>query len=401
MYNPRHKPYCNVGTIGHIDHGKTTLTAAITKTLSLTGHAQFQDYDDVAKADAKIFRRDATKILTVSLSHVHYETDLRYYTHIDCPGHRDYIKNMITGAAQMDAAILVVSAPDGPMPQTHEHLLLARQVNVSAVVVFLNKIDLMDDEELIELVELEIRDLLTEYGFPGHNTAIVRGSALHALQSTSNNPKMPEYRCIWNLVHALDGYIPQLNREIDGPFLMPIEEVHSIKGRGTVVTGRVERGTLTSGSEVALVGLREQCMTVVTQIKMFQETLKIAEVGQNIGLLLRGVDYENVVRGQVVALPNSISPHWFFECEVYILQRDEGGRSTPFFTGFESQFYFRTAEITGKMTLPDGVEMVLPGDNVHLHVRLALPVAMEKGWRFAIRAGGQTIGAGIVTHLSE
>lgn len=395
------KPFCNVGTIGHIDHGKTTLTAAITKVLALTGQAEFQDYDQVARADAKVFRRDATKILTVAIAHVEYETDNRHYAHIDCPGHRDYIKNMITGAAQMDGAILVVSAPEGPMPQTREHLLLARQVDVPSIVVFLNKVDLMDDEELIELVELEMRDLLDEYGFPGSETPIIRGSAVKALHGESRNPEAVEYKCIWELLQAIDEYIPQPNREIDRPFLMSIEEVHSIKGRGTVVTGRVERGTLTPTTDVELVGLGTTRRTVVTQIKMFQETLNRAIAGQNVGLLLRGVDNDEVFRGQVVAQPGSIALHSAFESEVYVLRRDEGGRNKAFFPGFESQFYIRTAEVTGKITLPDGVEMVMPGDYVHLLVELKNSVALERGARFAMRAGGLTVGAGVVTRIFD
>jgi elongation factor Tu len=397
--NKQVKPFCNIGTIGHIDHGKTTLTAAITKTLSLKGWAEFQDYDQVARADAKVFRRDATKILTVAIAHVEYQTEKRHYAHIDCPGHRDYIKNMIVGAAQMDGAILVVSAPDGPMPQTREHLLLARQVNVPAIVVFLNKVDLVDDEELIDLVELELRDLLTEYGFPGSEIPIVRGIASRALHSDSKDPNSPDYECIWNLLKAIDEYIPQPKRQTDKPFLMPIEEVHTIKGRGTVVTGRVESGILTSGSEVEIVGLRETYKTVVTQIKMFHDTLDSVKAGENVGLLLRGVDFEDITHGQVVAKPGSITPHHIFEAEVLVLRKEEGGRSKPFFPGFEPQFFIGTAEVTGKITLPDEVELVMPGDNVNMHVELIFPVALEQGWRFAIRAGGVTVGAGVVTKI--
>ncbi|MCX7680963.1 MAG: elongation factor Tu [Anaerolineae bacterium] len=398
----RTKPHVNVGTIGHIDHGKTTLTAAITKVLSLKGLAEYKAYDEVAKADAKMFRRDATKILTVAIAHVEYETEKRHYAHIDCPGHRDYIKNMITGAAQMDGAILVVSAADGPMPQTREHVLLARQVNVPAIVVFLNKVDLMDDPELLELVELELRELLDGYGFPGDETPIVRGSALQALQSTSKDPNAPEYQCIWELMRVIDEYIPMPVREEDKPFLMPIEDVFSIKGRGTVVTGRVERGKLVPMTPVEIVGLREQPLkTVVTDMEMFRKKLDVVVAGDNAGLLLRGVDRDEVQRGQVVAAPGSIKPHKHFMSQVYVLQKEEGGRHKAFFSGYRPQFYIRTMDVTGEITLPEGVEMVMPGDDVNLEVKLIEPVAIEEGSRFAIREGGLTVGAGVITKILD
>jgi elongation factor Tu len=398
----RTKPHVNVGTIGHIDHGKTTLTAAITKVLALKGLAEYKAYDEVAKADAKMFRRDATKILTVAIAHVEYETDKRHYAHIDCPGHRDYIKNMITGAAQMDGAILVVSAADGPMPQTREHVLLARQVNVPAIVVFLNKVDLMDDPELLELVELELRELLDGYGFPGDETPIVRGSALQALQSTSTDPNAPEYQCIWELMRVIDEYIPMPVREEDKPFLMPIEDVFSIKGRGTVVTGRVERGKLVPMTPVEIVGLRDQPLkTVVTDMEMFRKKLDVVVAGDNAGLLLRGVDRDEVQRGQVVAAPGSIKPHKHFLSQVYVLQKEEGGRHKAFFSGYRPQFYIRTMDVTGEITLPEGVEMVMPGDDVNLEVKLIEPVAIEEGSRFAIREGGLTVGAGVITKILD
>ncbi len=398
----RTKPHVNVGTIGHIDHGKTTLTAAITKVLALKGLAEYKAYDEVAKADAKMFRRDATKILTVAIAHVEYETDKRHYAHIDCPGHRDYIKNMITGAAQMDGAILVVSAADGPMPQTREHVLLARQVNVPAIVVFLNKVDLMDDPELLELVELELRELLDGYGFPGDETPIVRGSALQALQSTSTDPNAPEYQCIWELMRVIDEYIPMPVREEDKPFLMPIEDVFSIKGRGTVVTGRVERGKLVPMTPVEIVGLRDQPLkTVVTDMEMFRKKLDVVVAGDNAGLLLRGIDRDEVQRGQVVAAPGSIKPHKHFMSQVYVLQKEEGGRHKAFFSGYRPQFYIRTMDVTGEITLPEGVEMVMPGDDVNLEVKLIEPVAIEEGSRFAIREGGLTVGAGVITKILD
>ncbi len=403
----RIKPHVNVGTIGHIDHGKTTLTAAITKVLALKGFAAYRSYDDVAKADAKMFRRDATKILTVAISHVEYETENRHYAHVDCPGHRDYIKNMITGAAQMDGAILVVSAGDGPMPQTREHVLLAHQVHVPAIVVFLNKVDLMDDEseedreELLELSELELRELLDGYGFPGDDIPIVRGSALKALASDSTDPDVPEYQCIWELMHAIDDYIPMPEREEDMPFLMPIEDVFSIKGRGTVVTGRVSRGSMQPMTEVEIVGLKDTRKTVVTSMEMFHKTLESVVAGDNAGLLLRGVGRTEVERGQVVAAPGSITPHTKFKAEVYVLRRDEGGRHNPFFSGYRPQFYIRTLDVRGTITLPEGVEMVMPGDNTEMEVELIVPVALDRGSRFAIREGGLTVGAGAITEIIE
>jgi elongation factor Tu len=398
----RTKPHLNVGTIGHIDHGKTTLTAAITKVLSLKGLATFQAYDEVARADAKMFRRDATKILTVAIAHVEYETENRHYAHIDCPGHRDYIKNMITGAAQMDGAILVVSAADGPMPQTREHVLLAKQVNVPAIVVFLNKADLMDDPELLELVELELRELLDGYEFPGDETPIVRGSALHALQSESTDPDAPEYECIWELMRVVDDYIPQPERDEEKPFLMPVEDVFSIKGRGTVVTGRVDRGKMVPMTEVEIVGLQERpTKTVVTDMEMFRKKLAHVIAGDNAGLLLRGIDRTEVQRGQVIAIPGSIQSHRHFMSEVYVLQKEEGGRHKAFFTGYRPQFYIRTMDITGQIALPEGVEMVMPGDNVNLEVELIEPVAVEEGSRFAIREGGLTVGAGVITKILD
>ena len=398
----REKPHVNVGTIGHIDHGKTTLTAAITKVLALKGQAQYQSYDQVAKADAKMFRRDATKILTVAIAHVEYETESRHYAHVDCPGHRDYIKNMITGAAQMDGAILVVAAPDGPMPQTREHVLLARQVEVPSMVVFLNKVDMMDDPELLELVELELRELLDKYGFPGDSVPIVRGSALKALESTSTDPNAPEYECIWNLMHAVDEYIPTPVREIDKPFLMAIEDVFGIKGRGTVATGRIERGIVKVGDEVEIIGLRDEIRkTVVTGVEMFRKTLEYGQAGDNVGCLLRGIERTDIERGQVLAKPGSIKPHTTFMGSVYVLKKEEGGRHTPFFTGYRPQFYIRTMDVTGEVELPAGMEMVMPGDNVNLKVKLIVPVALEVGSRFAIREGGRTVGAGVITEIVE
>ena len=397
----RTKPHVNVGTIGHIDHGKTTLTSAITKVLALKDLASYRSYDDVAKADAKMFRRDATKILTVAISHVEYETENRHYAHVDCPGHRDYIKNMITGAAQMDGAILVVSATDGPMPQTREHVLLARQVEVPAIVVFLNKVDLMDDEELLELVELELRELLDSYGFPGDDIPIVRGSSLNSLMSDSTDPDAPEYQCIWDLMHAVDNYIPMPKRDEDMPFLMPVEDVFSIKGRGTVVTGRVERGVMRPMTEVEIVGIKDTRKTVVTSMEMFHKTLEEVMAGDNAGLLLRGVGRTEVERGQVVAAPGSITPHTKFKAEVYVLRRDEGGRHSPFFSGYRPQFYVRTLDVTGTITLPEGVEMVMPGDYTEMEVELIVPVALDRGSRFAIREGGLTVGAGAITEIME
>ncbi|MDX9954771.1 MAG: elongation factor Tu [Anaerolineae bacterium] len=398
----RTKPHVNVGTIGHIDHGKTTLTAAITRTLSLKGWSEFKAYDEVAKADAKMFRRDATKILTVAISHVEYQTEARHYAHVDCPGHRDYIKNMITGAAQMDGAILVVSAVDGPMPQTREHILLAHQVEVPAIVVFLNKVDLMDDPELLELVELEIREVLSAYGYPGDETPIVRGAALAALNCTSDDPNHPDYASIWELMRVVDEYIPTPERAEEKPFLMSIEDVFSIKGRGTVVTGRVERGTMVPNTEVELVGLSDlPRKTVVTSMEMFHKILDKVVAGDNAGLLLRGVAKDDVGRGIVVAKPNSIKARRKFEAQVYILKREEGGRHKPFFSGYKPQFFIRTMDITGTVTLPEGVEMVMPGDDTNMIVELIEPVALENGSRFAIREGGLTVGAGVLTKVIE
>jgi elongation factor Tu len=398
----RTKPHVNVGTIGHIDHGKTTLTAAITRTLALKGWADFRGYDDVAKADAKMFRRDATKILTVAISHVEYETDNRHYAHVDCPGHRDYIKNMITGAAQMDGAILVVSAVDGPMPQTREHILLARQVEVPAIVVFLNKVDLMDDPELLELVDLEIRELLSSYQFPGDETPIVQGSALEALNCESDDPDADPYQPIWELMRVVDEYIPTPERDEDKPFLMPIEDVFSIKGRGTVVTGRVTRGTMRPNTPVEIVGLNEDPIsTVVTSMEMFHKVLDEVRAGDNAGLLLRGVGKDEVGRGMVIAKPGSIHAKQKFEAEVYVLKKDEGGRHKPFFTGYKPQFYIGTMDVTGEVTLAGDVKMVMPGDDTMMTVELITPVALEEGHRFAIREGGLTVGAGVITKVIE
>jgi elongation factor Tu len=393
----RTKPHVNIGTIGHIDHGKTTLTAAITQVLSGKGMARAQSYDDVAKADAKVARRDATKILTIALAHVEYETDKRHYAHIDCPGHADYIKNMITGAAQMDGAILVVSAADGPMPQTREHILLARQVNVPYIVVFLNKVDLVDDAELLDLVELEVRDLLSKYDFPGDDVPVIRGSSLAAL----NDPQGEGGKSILELMEAVDAHVPDPVREVDKPFLLSIEDVFSIQGRGTVVTGRVERGKLRLGEEVEIVGLQETRKTVCTGVEMFHKSMEETQAGDNVGLLLRGIGREDVERGQVIAKPGSITPHTRFDSEVYVLSKEEGGRHTPFFNGYRPQFYFRTTDVTGSLQLPEGVEMVMPGDNITMSIGLISPIAMEEGLRFAIREGGRTVGAGVVTKVIE
>jgi len=393
----RTKPHVNVGTIGHIDHGKTTLTAAMTKVLATKGLAQAKSYDEVAKADAKMFRRDATKILTVALSHVEYESEKRHYAHIDCPGHADYIKNMISGAAQMDGAVLVVSAADGPMPQTREHILLARQVNVPAIVVFMNKCDLVDDPEILDLVELEVRELLTKYQFPGDKTPVIRGSATKAMEDIGGEAAKP----VWDLIRAMDEFIPEPLREIDKPFQMAIEDVFSITGRGTVVTGRVERGVVKVGDEVEIVGLRETRKTVVTGVEMFRKLLDQAQAGDNIGALLRGVGKDEVERGQVLAKPGSITPHRKFTAAIYALTKEEGGRHTPFFKGYRPQFYFRTTDVTGSVKLPANVEMVMPGDNVTLEIELITDVAMEKALRFAIREGGRTVGAGTVTEILE
>ncbi len=392
----RTKPHVNVGTIGHIDHGKTTLTAAISKTLSLKGWADFRAFDSIDNAP-----EEKSRGITIAISHVEYQTAKRHYAHVDCPGHRDYIKNMITGAAQMDGAILVVAAPDGPMPQTREHVLLARQVEVPAMVVFLNKVDMMDDEELLELVELELSELLESYEFPA-DTPIVRGSALKALECQSTDPEAPEYACIWKLMDTVDDYVPTPVRVLDKPFMMAIEDVFSIKGRGTVVTGRVERGALKKGEEVEIIGLRDESMkTVVTGIEMFHQELDQAQAGDNAGILLRGITREDVERGMVLAKPGSITPHTRFMSEVYVLRKDEGGRHKAFFTGYRPQFYIRTMDVTGTITLPEGVEMVMPGDSVNLRVELITPVALERGSKFAIREGGLTVGAGVITEILD
>jgi elongation factor Tu len=386
----------NVGTIGHIDHGKTTLTAAMTKVLAMKGMADFRPFDSIDNAP-----EEKARGITIAIAHVEYETEKRHYAHVDCPGHVDYIKNMITGAAQMDGAILVVAAPDGPMPQTREHVLLARQVEVPAMVVFLNKVDMMDDPELLELVELELRELLSGYGFPGDDIPIVRGSARDALESSSTDPNAPEYACIWELLRVVDEYIPTPEREMDKPFLMPIEDVFSIKGRGTVVTGRVDRGRIRTMDEVEIVGLRETRKTVCTGVEMFRKILDEGIAGDNIGCLLRGIDRDDVERGMVLAKPGSIKPHTTFEGEVYVLRKDEGGRHTPFFAGYRPQFYVGTLDVTGTVELPEGVEMVMPGDNVNLKVELIVPVALEAGSRFAIREGGRTVGSGVITRVVE
>ncbi|MGQ9484717.1 MAG: elongation factor Tu [Desulfosoma sp.] len=390
----RTKPHVNVGTIGHIDHGKTTLTAAITKQLSLRGMAEFVPFDQIDKAP-----EERERGITIATAHVEYETDKRHYAHVDCPGHADYIKNMITGAAQMDGAILVVAADDGPMPQTREHILLARQVGVPNIVVFLNKVDMVDDPELIELVELELRELLSKYGFPGDDVPIIKGSALKALEC--DDPSAADAAPIFELMDAVDSYIPDPVRDIDKPFLMPIEDVFSISGRGTVVTGRVERGVISVGDEVEIVGFRPTMKTVCTGVEMFRKTLDRGEAGDNIGVLLRGIKRDEVERGQVVAKPGSITPHTKFKAEVYVLKKEEGGRHTPFFPGYRPQFYFRTTDVTGVVALPEGVEMVMPGDNVNMEVHLIAPVALEKELRFAIREGGRTVGAGVVTDIIE
>jgi elongation factor Tu len=393
----RDKPHVNVGTIGHVDHGKTTLTAAMTKVLSFKGLAEFRPFDTIDNAP-----EEKARGLTIAISHVEYSTEKRHYAHIDCPGHADYIKNMITGAAQMDGAILVVSAPDGPMPQTREHVLLARQVEVPSMVVFLNKVDMMEDPELLELVELELRELLTGYRFPGEETPIVRGAALLALESASTDPDAPEYKCIWELLRAVDEYIPTPLREIEKPFLMPIEDVFGIKGRGTVVTGRVERGTVKVGEEIDIVGLKEEVQrTTVTGVEMFHKMLEQGQAGDNIGCLLRGIEREEVERGQVLAAPGSIKPHTTFQGEVYVLKKEEGGRHTPFFSGYRPQFFIRTMDVTGDIRLPESVEMVMPGDNVNLTVKLIVPVALEEGSHFALREGGRTVGAGVITKILE
>jgi elongation factor Tu len=391
----RTKEHMNIGTIGHIDHGKTTLTAAITKALGYKNpKVRFVPFDQIDKAP-----EERERGITIAIAHVEYETDKRHYAHVDCPGHADYIKNMITGAAQMDGAILVVAASEGPMPQTREHILLARQVGVPSMVVFLNKVDMVDDPELMELVELEVRELLTQYKFPGDEIPIVKGSALKALQSGSTDPKAPEYACIYELMDAVDQYFPSPKREIDKPFLMPVEDVFTISGRGTVVTGRVERGVVKVGEEVEIIGLRETQKTVCTGVEMFRKLLDQGQAGDNIGVLLRGIKREEVERGQVVAKPASITPHKKFQAEAYVLTKEEGGRHTPFFDGYRPQFYFRTTDVTGVVKLPEGTEMVMPGDNVRVTVELIQPIAMEKELRFAIREGGRTVGAGVVSEV--
>jgi elongation factor Tu len=391
----RTKPHVNVGTIGHVDHGKTTLTAAITKVLALKGEAQFRAFDSIDNAP-----EERQRGITIAIAHVEYETDNRHYAHVDCPGHADYIKNMITGAAQMDGAILVVAAPDGPMPQTREHILLAHQVEVPAMVVFLNKVDMMEDEELLELVELELRELLTANDFPGDDLPIVRGSGLKALESDSTDVDAPEYKCIIELMEAVDSYIPTPERPLDKPFLMPVEDVFGIKGRGTVVTGRIERGIVKTGEEVEIVGLQPTVKTTVTGVEMFKKLLDEGQAGDNVGCLLRGIERDDVQRGQVLAKPGSVTPHTKFQAQVYVLSKEEGGRHTPFFNGYRPQFYLRTTDVTGSIGLPEGMEMVMPGDNVEMSVELIQPIAIEEGLRFAIREGGRTVGAGVVTRVT-
>ena len=393
----RTKPHVNIGTIGHVDHGKTTLTAAITKTLAMKGEAEFVDYANIDKAP-----EERERGITINTAHVEYETATRHYAHVDCPGHADYIKNMITGAAQMDGAILVIAATDGPMAQTKEHLLLARQVGVPYIIVFMNKVDQVDDPELLELVEMEIRDTLNEYGFPGDDTPIIKGSALKALEYNGNDPDAPELACIWELMNAVDTYIPTPDRKADLPFLMPVEDVFTITGRGTVATGRVERGQLRTGDELEIVGLKEEKgKTVCTGIEMFRRTLDYAEAGDNIGALLRGVQRNEIERGQVLSKPGTIHPHTKFVGQVYVLTKDEGGRHTPFFNNYRPQFYFRTTDVTGIISLPEGVEMCMPGDNIDMSVELIAPIAIEEGLRFAIREGGRTVGSGVVIKINE
>ncbi len=393
----RSKPHVNIGTIGHVDHGKTTLTAAITKVLALKGDADFMDYANIDKAP-----EERARGITINSAHVEYQTDNRHYAHVDCPGHADYVKNMITGAAQMDGAILVVAATDGPMPQTREHILLARQVGVPYIVVFMNKCDMVDDEELLDLVEMEIRELLSEYDFPGDDTPIIRGSALKALESTSTDPNAPEYACINELMNAVDEYIPTPDRLADKDFLMPVEDVMTISGRGTVATGRVERGTAKVGDQMEIVGIRpERLTTTITGLEMFRKSLDFAQAGDNIGALLRGVDRTQIERGQVLAKPGSVHPHTKFEAQVYVLTKEEGGRHTPFFSNYRPQFYFRTTDVTGIINLPEGTEMCMPGDNVTMSVELLTAVAMEEGLRFAIREGGRTVGSGVVGKIIE
>ena len=392
----RTKPHVNIGTIGHVDHGKTTTTAAITKYLSLLGRAQFEAYDQIDGAP-----EEKARGITINTAHVEYETENRHYAHVDCPGHADYVKNMITGAAQMDGAILVVSAADGPMPQTREHILLARQVGVKYIVVYLNKCDMVDDPELLELVEMEVRDLLTEYGFPGDEIPVIKGSSLKVLESTSTDPNAPEYQCIKELMDAVDTYIPTPARPVDKPFLMPIEDVMTITGRGTVVTGRVERGQVKIQDEVEIVGIKPSTKTIVTGVEMFKKTLDQAEAGDNIGALLRGVQRTDVERGQVLAKPGSIHPHTKFKAQVYVLTKDEGGRHTAFFNGYRPQFYFRTTDVTGVIELEAGTEMVMPGDHVNMTIELITPIAIENGLNFAIREGGRTVGSGVVSDIIE
>jgi elongation factor Tu len=393
----RDKPHLNVGTMGHIDHGKTTLTAAITKVAAMQGHGDFRAFDTIDNAP-----EEKERGITINIAHVEYETENRHYAHVDMPGHRDYIKNMITGAAQVDGAILVVAAGDGAMPQTREHILLAKQVEVPSVVVYLNKVDQMDDPELLELVEMELRELLDEYGFPGDETPIVKGSALHALESDSTDPNAPEYESIVELLRVIDEYIPEPEREIDKPFMMHVEDVFSIKGRGTVVTGRIDRGVIHTGDPVEIVGLRDEIVTsTCTGVEMFHKILDEGQAGDNVGLLLRGIDRDDVERGMVIAKPKSITPHTKFNAEVYVLRKDEGGRHKPFFPGYRPQFYFKTMDVTGAITLPEGVEMVMPGDRIEMEVELIVPVAMEQGSNFAIREGGLTVGAGVITKIFE
>ena len=390
----RTKPHVNIGTIGHVDHGKTTTTAAITKYLALKGQANYEAYDQIDSAP-----EEKARGITINTAHVEYETDKRHYAHVDCPGHADYVKNMITGAAQMDGAILVVSAADGPMPQTREHILLARQVGVKYIVVYLNKCDMVDDPELLELVEMEVRDLLTEYGFPGDEVPVVKGSSLKVLESTSTDPNAPEYQCMKELMDAVDSYIPTPDRPVDQPFLMPVEDVFTITGRGTVATGRVERGEVKLQDEVEIVGIKPINKSVVTGVEMFRKLLDKAEAGDNIGVLLRGIDRKDIERGQVLAKPGTIHPHTKFKAQVYVLTKEEGGRHTPFFDGYRPQFYFRTTDVTGVIKLPAGTEMVMPGDNVDMEVELITPIAIEKGLRFAIREGGRTVGSGVVADI--
>ena len=392
----RTKPHVNIGTIGHVDHGKTTTTAAITKYLGLLGKAKYEAYDAIDSAP-----EEKERGITINTAHVEYETDNRHYAHVDCPGHADYVKNMITGAAQMDGAILVVSAADGPMPQTREHILLARQVGVKYIVVYLNKCDMVDDPELLELVEMEVRDLLSEYGFPGDEIPVIKGSSLKVLESTSTDPNAPEYQCMKELMDAVDSYIPTPERPIDQPFLMPVEDVFTITGRGTVATGRVERGVVKIQDEVEIVGIKPIAKSVVTGVEMFRKLLDQAEAGDNIGVLLRGIDRKDIERGQVLAKPGTIHPHTKFTSQVYVLTKEEGGRHTPFFNGYRPQFYFRTTDVTGVITLPAGTEMVMPGDNVDMEIELITPIAIEKGLRFAIREGGRTVGSGVVADIKE